>query len=328
MKARKLAATVAIFALGLLVSAPAWSYVICGFLDHRFQFRAYYFNSEFWVDMLVAESNKWNRVYPVLSIDRTKSSTIPAGKDGNNVIAWIGEADLNRIYNMSWVGSVGVTITWYDGVVCGRVIEQDMFFNPAISLFKAQTSVPYSLGFQETALHELGHAVTLDHEDKNLSVMTTNNAVSDVLHHNDKVGWNRSASQKFNPLPSPITDMGVFPIRNSAGGKVYSTLNPVSVAAGGTVTIQDFTVENLSNVFPFSNPEYRVVLENTASGASITLGTFFWSNFTPFTGWSGNLTFTVPASTPVATYRVVAIFNGTDDDNTNDRAVFGTLVVR
>jgi hypothetical protein len=109
---------------------------------------------------------------------------------------------------------------------------------------------------------------------------------------------------------------------------VYSTLNPVSVAAGGTVTIQDFTVENLSNVFPFSNPEYRVVLENTASSASITLGTFFWSNFTPFTGWSGNLTFTVPASTPVATYRVVAIFNGTDDDNTNDRAVFGTLVVR
>jgi hypothetical protein len=90
MKARKLAATAAIFALGLLISAPAWSYVICGFLDHRFQFRVYYFNSEFWVDMLVAESNKWNRVFPVLSIDRTKSSTIPAGKDGNNVIGCLG----------------------------------------------------------------------------------------------------------------------------------------------------------------------------------------------------------------------------------------------
>jgi hypothetical protein len=290
------------------------------------QMRAYYFNSEFWVDMVVTEANKWNRIFPVLSVDRTKSSTIPVGRDNNNVIVWISEAGLNRVYNTSWADDVGLTVIWTDAN-CGHVLEEDVLFNPSISLFTAQTSVPYSLGFQEIALHELGHAVTLDHEDRSLAVMTTNNSVSDVLYHNDKVGWIRSAAQKFNPLPTPINDMGVFPLRNAAGSKVYSTLDPASVAAGGNVTIRDFSVQNLSAVFPFSNPEYRVVLENTASGASISMGTFFWGSFGPFSGWSGNLTWTVPAGTPAATYRVVAIFNGTDDDNTNDRAVFGTIVV-
>jgi len=327
MKARKLAAQAALFVLGWMAVAPAWSYVYCGYHDRRFQMRAYFFNSEFWVDMLVAEANKWNRLQPVLSIDRTRASSIPAGRDGNNVIGWITEADLNRVYNTTWADAVGLTIIWTDGN-CGRILEADMFFNPSITLFKAQTSVPYSLGFQEIALHELGHAVTLDHEDRSLAVMTTNNSVSDVLYDNDKVGWIRSAAQKFNPLPTPINDMGVFPLRNASGSKVYSTLDPTSVAPGGTVTIRDMTVQNLSSVFPFANPEYRVALENTASGASIAIGTFFWSNFTPFTGWSGNLTYTVPASVPAATYRVVAIFNGSDDDSTNDRAVFGTIVVR
>jgi hypothetical protein len=203
-----------------------------------------------------------------------------------------------------------------------------MFFNPAITLFTAQINVPYNLGFQEIALHELGHAVTLDHEDRSLSVMTTNNAVSDVLHHNDKVGWIRSAAQKFNPLPIPREDMGIFPLRNSSGGKTYSTLSPTVVARGASVTIQDFSVENLSSVFAFTGPAYRVVLENTSTGNPTDIGSFSWGNFGAFSGWSGNLIYTVPASITPAQYRVVAIFQGSDSDKTNDRAVFGTIQVR
>jgi len=313
--------------ISALFSSTASGYVYCGFLDSRFPMRAYFFNSEFWVDMVVAESQKWNRIYPVLSIDRTKSSSIPVGKDGNNIIAWISEAGLNRYYNTTWAGSVGLTVIWYSPKECNRVIEQDMLFNPGITLFTPQTTVPFSLGFQEIALHELGHAVTLDHEDGSLSVMTTNSSVSDMLHHNDKVGWNRSAAQKFNPLPSPINDMGVFPLRNAPGAKTYSTLSPSSVARGASLTIKDFTVENLSNVFPVTNATFRIVLENTGTGTITDLGTLTWANFNPFSGWSGNVTFTVPNSTPPATYRVAAIFKGTDDDSSDDRAVFGTVTV-
>ena len=327
MKTKAILLLVSLFGLGLLNASTASAYTYCGFLDKRFQMRAYHFNSEFWVNMLVAESDKWNRVHPVLSIDRTRSSTIPVGKDGNNIIGWISEASLNRAYNTTWDGAVGLTFTWYD-TICGRVVEQDMFFNPTISLFAPQTTVPFSLGFQEIALHELGHAVTLDHEDGSLSVMTTNNAVSDILHHNDKVGWIRSAAQAFNPLPTHINDMGIFPLRNAPGAKIYSTLSPNFVARGATVTIKDFTVENLSSVFPFAGPAFRVVLENTATGVTTDIGTFSWSNFGPFSGWSGDLTYTVPASIAPATYRVTAVFMGTDDDATNNRAVFGTIGVR
>jgi hypothetical protein len=316
-------------ALSVIVfaSPKASAYVSCGFLDRPFKFRAYHFNSEFWVDMVVAESQKWNRIYPALSIDRTKSSTIPVGQDGNNIIAWLSEASLNQFYNTTWAGSVGLTITWYDRVTYGRVIEQDMLFNPAITLFAPQTTVPYQLGFQEIALHELGHAVTLDHEDRSLSVMTANGAVSNMLHHNDKVGWNRSASQKFNPLPTPVNDMGVFPLRNAPGAKTYSTLSPTSVARGAPLTIKNFTVENLSSVFPFSNAAFRIVLENTATGAVVEMGTLTWASFNAFSGWSGNLTFNVLAGTPPGNYRVAAIFKGTDDDSSNNRAVFGAVTV-
>jgi hypothetical protein len=327
MDSRKLVTSLLASGIGLLSIAPASAYTICGFHDRKYDMRAYYFNSQFWVDMLVSEANKWNRVYPVININRTRSSSVPVGKDGQSVISWIGEAGLNRVYNLSWSGSVGWTITWTDGK-CGRFLESDMFFNPAITQFTPQVNVPYSLGFQEIALHELGHAVTLDHEDRSLSVMTTNNAVSNVLHHNDKVGWNRSASQKFNPLPNPITDMGIFPLRNASGSKIYSTLSPATASRGATITIQNFSVENLSNVFPAVNPVFRVALENVSSGARTEIGTFSWGQFPPFAGWSGSLTFTVPSTVAPSQYRVVGTFQGRDDDTTNDRAVFGTIQVR
>lgn len=313
--------------IGLLTALPASAYVYCGFHDRRYEMRAYYFNSEFWVDMLVAEANKWNRIHPVLSINRTRSSTIPAGRDGQSVIGWISEADLNRIYGLSWSGAMGWTITWTDGG-CGRFIESDMFFNPAITLFTPQTNVPYSLGYQEIALHELGHAVTLEHEDRSLSVMTGPGTVSNVLHHNDKVGWNRSAAQRFNPLPRPITDMGIFPLRNASGPKVFSTLSPTIVPRGTQVTINDFSIENLSNVFASENPIFRFALENTSSGVTTEIGTVSFTNFRPFSQWSGNLSFIVPSTAIPSQYRVVGIFQGRDDDNTNDRAIFGTIQVR
>jgi hypothetical protein len=308
---------------GLLVlSVPSTSaYNFCGFHDRGFNMTAYHFNSEFWVDMLVAEAGKWNAVHPVLNIGRTRSSTVPVTRDGNNVISWISEADLNRFYNLSWSG----TLAWKDGN-CGRVTEADVFFNPGLGLFTPQTQVPYNLGFQETALHELGHVLTLGHEDGSLSVMTTNNAVSDVLYHNDKVGWLRSASFRFGTTDR--RDMGVFPLQNAPGTKIYSTLAPATVARGANVTIQNFNVENLSSGLAFSNPSYRVVLENTATGAATDIGTFFWGgDFCAFCEWNGNLSYTVPGGIAPGQYRVVAIFQGSDSDSTNDRAVFGAIQV-
>jgi hypothetical protein len=118
----------------------------------------------------------------VIQLSRERRSTIPVGRDGRNVIGWLGEADLMSNYNLSWSngGTVGWTIIWLSSG-CGRVEEADMFFWPGISLFTPQREVPYNLGYQEIALHELGHVVTQDHQDTTLAVMTAGASVSDVL---------------------------------------------------------------------------------------------------------------------------------------------------
>jgi hypothetical protein len=311
----------------MLMTTSAWGYKYCGAHDRRHEMRAYYFNSEFWVNILAEEERKWNLVHSVLSINRERSPTFPAKLgDGQNVIGWLREADLLRLYNRTWGQALAVTFTLKERN-CGRVLETDLIFNPAITLFTPQTAVPYSLGFQEAALHELGHVLTLGHEDGSLSLMATAPTVSDVLHHNEKVGWSRSAAQRFNPLPAPIMDMGVFPLRKGPGIEIYASLSPTTVSRGANVTINDFSVENLSSQIPFSNPKYRVILENVASGVATEIGWFAWTSFNPFSGWSGNLTYRVPGNVPPATYRVVAEFTGQDGDRTNDRAVFGTIDV-
>jgi hypothetical protein len=315
-------------AIAVLVTRSAAGYTYCGAHDRRYEMRVYYFHSEFWVDILNQEARKWDLVYPVLSINRERSATIPANLgDGQNVIGWLNDADLMRVYNRSWGDALAITFTRKERN-CGRVLETDLIFNPAITEFTPQTEVPYFQGFQDAALHELGHVLTLGHEDRGLAIMGTSEAVSDVLHHNDKVGWYRSAGQRFNPLPSPINDMGVFPLRKGSGtDEVYASLSPGVLSAGQNVTINDFSVENLSSEIPFSNPRYRVVLENVGSGAAIEVGSFSWTLFNAFSSWSGSLTYRVPASVPPATYRVAAIFDGHDNDQSNDRAVFGTIEV-
>ncbi len=318
------------FGLGMLLFGLPASYVLayvyCGYHDRTFSMTAYHWNSEFWVNMLVNEANKWNSVHSVLNIGRARSSTVPVGNDGRSVISWIGESDLNRFYSLSWSGAVGWTITWYSGGNCTRITEADVFFNPGITLFTQQTQVPYNLGYQEIALHELGHVVTQDHEDGTLAVMTSGMAVSDVLYTSDKVGWLRSADFSFSVTDR--RDMGVFPLRNSGTNKIYSTLSPATVLRGNNVTIRDFTVQNLSSSLVEMNPSFKVYLENTATGTSTEIGWFSWGQFCAYCDWSGNLTYRIPSGMAIGNYRVVAVYQGSDSDNSNGRAVFGTIQVR
>lgn len=72
---------------------------------------------------------------------------------------------------------------------------------------------------------ELGHEVALDHE--------VAAPVSDLLHHKGKVGWNRSASQKFYPLPSPNNDLRIFGLTLSIkDGKVVHLFSATCAFVG------------------------------------------------------------------------------------------------
>ena len=327
MKSPLIATTIAILCAAALLVEPVAGYVYCGAHDRRYEMRAYYWNSSFWVDMLQQEASKWNAVHSVLSINREKASSFPAKSgDGQSVISWLSDDALKRAYNRPWGLAMGITFARKEKG-CGRILETDVIFNPAQTLFTPQTEVPYSQGYQEAVLHELGHVLSLQHEERGLALMAAAPAVSDVLHHNEKVGWIRSAAQRFNPLPTPRQDMGVFPLRKGDGSEVYAAIEPQTVSPGDTVTISDLSVENLSSLFPEQNVRFNVVLENTSTGAVTEIGWFSWPSFGPFSSWHGNLTYRIPSNIGMAEYRVAAIYAGQDSDRSNDRAVFGKVVV-
>jgi hypothetical protein len=310
--------------LSLISIADAKAFVVCGFHERPLIMRAFHWNSEFWVDMVANEAGKWNAVHPVVSIDRERRSTVPAGRDNRNVIGWLSDASMQSAYGSGWGTNVGLTLIWQDGE-CGRIVEVDMMFNPSITLFSPQRQVPYSLGFQEIALHELGHALTLDHWESTLAVMTDGAAASNVLYNEDKVGWFRSAQFRFSPQDK--SDMGIFPLRAAAGGKRYATINPSTVAAGSTFTVRDITVENLSSGISFPNPQFRAFVVPTSGAFITTLGTFTWASFCAFCHWGGDLTIAVPAGLPPGQYRLWIELSGSDSDLSNNVAQIGLITV-
>jgi hypothetical protein len=311
-------------ALGLVGTADAHAYVICGFHDRPFLMRAIHWNSEFWVDMVANEAGKWNGVHPIVSISRERRQTVPTGRDNQNIISWLSDAAMQSAYGSGWGTAVGRTIIWREAE-CGRVLEADMMFNPSITLFTAQQQVPYSLGFQEIVLHELGHALTLGHEERSPALMTSAGAVSDVLYSTDKVGWFRSAQFRFTPQDK--SDMGIFPLRSVGGTERYATITPTTVAAGATFSVRDITVENLSSGIPFANPQFRAFLVPTAGGLITTLGTFSWGSFCAYCTWSGDLTLTLPAGLASTQYRLWIEFSGSDSDLSNNVAPIGLITV-
>jgi hypothetical protein len=309
--------------LSALLPLQVKSYVYCGFHATGITLTAYHWNSDFWVDILGQEAAKWNAVQPVLTINRLRQASIPLGRDNNNVVGWLNQADLNRVYGLSWTNTVGWTITWKDGN-CGRVLESDLFFNPGITLFTKQSQVPYRLGYQEIALHELGHVCTQNHEDRTLAVMTAGASVSDILYASDKVGWYYSARTRL--APTDKRDVGIYPLRNNGSSKIYSTIYPSSVYRGNSITVRDFTLQNLSVGINETNVRFKVYLQHVSTGAWTEIGSFTWSAG-GYTSWDGNLTFYIPSGATAGSYKVWGYCQSYDTDYSNSWALFGQISV-
>ena len=297
MLARRIYASIFFLVLTIIGNRDASAFSYCGYHDRSFPMTSYWIGSDFWVNLHAAEAAKWNRISSVVTIGRVNAPTLPVGRDGRNVNAVIAEADLRRVYGLSWSGVVGWTISW-KSVSCGRVLEADLFFNPAISLFTSQTRVPYRLGFQEISLHELGLVLIQNHEDRELAVMTAGAAVSDVLYASDKVGWLRSA--RFRLTAIDRRDISVFPLRNNGASKIYATLSSTTASRGSIATVRDMTVQNLSSGLVSTGPRFTFQLQRVGGGTPISAGSFSWASFCAYCSWSGSLSFTVSGAGPLS----------------------------
>jgi hypothetical protein len=64
----------------------------------------------------------------------------------------------------SWPAANGICFRWYDSS-CGRINETDVFANSTIQADELQ--------FRKTMVHELGHALGLNHEDRYVAIMVS-----------------------------------------------------------------------------------------------------------------------------------------------------------
>jgi len=316
-----------VLAVGL-AAAPAFAYTMCGRHDGSHPLSVYYSQGDFWVDLLQEQAEAWNRVHEVLDLRRVDDDSVPLGRDDLSVVTWLSESDLRRHYNLDWSSAVAWTVTWLEthGGCEARVLETDVLFNPTIDVFAPQEEPPYDLGFQEIALHELGHVLGHEHEDAQLAVMTSNDAVSARLYGSDKVGWLSSAAVLLPVRDEP--DMGVYPLRQRGAGRSFSRVEPSRAAPGGVLTVGQLTVQNLSAGEAFDDAAFRVLLRSETGSGERQIGRISWTAFPPYQEWSGSLGFDLPEDVPTGRYRVVIELDGQDVDDSNNLAILGEVEIQ
>lgn len=129
--------------------------------------------------------------------------------------------------------------------------ETDIAFNTSLSwstgkLNYSNLGSPFS--FEGVALHELGHAMGLGHEDRWMATMNSfypNSGPFGYYKEWDPFGDDRIGARSLYPDGTTETDIAASAFRRTGTGTSSVVSSPASAARGGYATIQ-FTFSNLS----------------------------------------------------------------------------------
>jgi len=142
-----------------------------------------------WNAAFVAQLDAWNTVLPdgVLHLaGNVGSGAAAAGGDGKNDVVFA-----STIYGDSWGSStVGICLAYWSG---NRRTEADVLFN-STKTWNAYTGnlQGSTTEFRRVALHELGHALLLDHPDDAgqsvTAIMNSQSSNTDALATDDRAG--------------------------------------------------------------------------------------------------------------------------------------------
>ncbi|MDJ0736396.1 MAG: CARDB domain-containing protein [Nostocaceae cyanobacterium] len=201
--------------------------------------------------------------------------------------------------------------------------ETDIGFNNNVSwntggLNYSNLGSPFN--FESVALHELGHALGLNHEDRWMATMNSFYPHSGSLGHWkewDPLGDDRLGARFLYPDSTTETDIAASLFRRTGSGTSGLNSSPSSAARGSSITYQ-FTFTNLGTSSQTFNIRFYLSTNDYISTFDTVLGT----NTGASAGSGGTGTFTrtlyIPTSIAPGTYylgHIVDYNNGISENN-------------
>lgn len=261
----------------------------------------------------------------------TPASTFAPGNRVNEV-AFTTQATFQETYGPISSSAIGVTSTTRSSSSCTEILETDIFmfvdFTWTLDRTAARAGGPYS--YEEVALHELGHAMSLQHSDGFLTVMNSSTHTSPALWdypHSDEVEG-LVAHSSFSNVSR--RNHAILPYADSSLTTVPPSMSRSSAVVGERIFVDGIRAENWGTLG--AEPvEVSWVLSSDPMGepSDIEMGTTSWSSI-----GSGFLSNAVGLDVPFvqeATYYVIGVVDPAgavpDAYTFEDQVVMGTLFV-
>jgi hypothetical protein len=235
---------------------------------------------------------------------------LPVANNNQNNVGVLSNAQMTAGGYDTWdvLSANGVCYTWVDSN--NRVRETDILINPAIAGNEAQ--------FRKSLTHELGHALTLNHETARMALLYPGtfrqppNYASLWYSRRDDHQGVRAMLQWVNANIGAgtwdivqFTDMATWSQAHenpgTTGNLVMTRISTETVRRGDVATLNFVHLENRGNVaaqnvrLKFYLSTNEVITANDHEIASLT-----WNTFTSW--WSGSLNVRIPNTVPAGQY--------------------------
>lgn len=258
----------------------------------------------------------------------------PSANNGQNNMGVMTSAQMTAGGYPTWetLSANGYCLTWYT-TTNGRVKETDILINAAIATNEAQ--------YRKSLIHELGHALTLGHEDRFFCIMYPGtwrqppnyasywySRTDDHAGARNMLAWVNANIEANRWNLRSFADMATYSQAHSnpgtSGNLVMTSLSATTVRRGDRVTFRNVHVENRGNLAATNvTLKFYLSWNPIISNIDTEIASYTWNSFGGLTYWSGLLDAVIPASLSPGTYYVgwVLTSNTTELTTSNNTAI-------
>jgi len=187
--------------------------------------------------------------------------------------------------------------------------ETDVAFNGGLSWSTGSfdyTKLGSPYNFEEVALHEFGHALGLNHEDRWMATMNSvypNSGTLGYYKENDPNADDRLGARSLYADGTTETDVAGSAFKHTTSSHSGLVSSPSSVDAGHSVTIE-FTFMNLGTSKKTFDIGFYLSTNDYISTSDKLLGTNYGASANSGGGGTFSRTLTIPSSTTPGTYYI------------------------